>query len=389
MPIGLTDDQRLLLESAERFFSRAYDFNARQKIVEHDPGFLPGHWKETTELGWLAAPFPEELGGLGLGIFDMALVMQAIGRHLFVSPYFSSVQLAARLAARRCDRDRASDLIAPVLAGRGHLALAFAEPRSRFDLCVVDTTATRTPAGFVLSGKKRLVLWAEVADKILVTARTGGARKETAGISLFEVEKTAEGVSERRYRTVDGHRASDMQFDNVQLPPEALLGELDSAYDDLEATCDEAAVLVAAEAVGCMAALHDMTLDYVKQREQFGRPIGKFQVVQHRMVDINIEHETSEAITFAAADHFDRGVDPAQRGRLASSAKAQTGWSGKFVGEEAVQLHGAIAMTNDLPIGHYMKRLTAIGMMFGDSAYHVRRFQALDDLTAIVEERPR
>ena len=378
MPIGLTDEQRILRESAERFFASSYDFATRQRVVAGEVGFEHAHWRRLVELGWTAAPFAPALGGLGLGLFESAIIMRAIGASLFASPYFPSLQLAGRLVARRCATEHARALLAPVISGHRHLALATSEPRSRFEARIVDTTATATTGGYAISGEKRVVAWAEAADRIVVTARTAGGRAETRGISLFVIDRDAAGVSEKRYRTVDGHRASDIRLDGVRVPPDALLGEPDTAFDDLETVCDHASVLLAAEAVGCMSALRSRTLDYVKQREQFGRPIGKFQAVQHRLVDIDVEHDTAEAIAFAAAEHIDRGADAAQRARLASSAKAQVGWSGQFVGEEAVQLHGAIAMTNDLPVGHYLKRLTAIGVAFGDSAYHVRRFQSLD-----------
>lgn len=382
MPVGLTDEQRILRESAERFFTSSYDFATRQRAVAGEVGFEHAHWRRLVELGWTAAPFAPALGGLGLGLFDSAIIMRAIGASLFASPYFTSLQLAGRLVARRCATERARDLLAPVISGHRHLALASSEPRSRFEARIVDTTATATAGGYAISGEKRVVAWADAADRIVVTARTAGGRTETRGISLFVIDRDAAGVSEKRYRTVDGHRASDIRLDGVRVPPDALVGEPDTAFDDLETVCDHATVLLAAEAVGCMAALRGRTLDYVRQREQFGRPIGKFQAVQHRLVDIDVEHDTAEAIVFAAAEHIDRGASAAQRARLASSAKAQVGWSGQFVGEEAVQLHGAIAMTNDLPVGHYLKRLTAIGVAFGDSAHHVRRFQSLDDFSA-------
>lgn len=379
MPIGLTDEQNILADASTRFLTQDYDFDTHQRLVETELGFDPDHWKRVVDLGWVAAPIPESLGGLGLGLFDCALIMRAIGKSLFVSPYFSTVHLAARLIVRRGTSEQAADLLESVLAGTSHIALGLAEPRARFDLSTVDTTATKCDGGFRVNGRKRAVLWAEAADRVLVPARVAGQRSDKHGLLLLAIDKSSDGFTEKSYRTVDGQRASEIDMSSVFVPEDGVIGEDDNLYEDLQSACDEATVLIAAEAVGCISALRDQTLAYLKQREQFGRPIGKFQAVQHKMVDMDIAHDTVESIVFAAADHFDRGVGEDQRARLASAAKAQAGWSGQFVAETAIQLHGAIGMTNDLPIGHYLKRLTTIGVMLGDSAYHVRRFGRLDD----------
>ncbi|MEO1191851.1 MAG: acyl-CoA dehydrogenase family protein [Pseudomonadota bacterium] len=377
MLVGLTEDQALLRDSLTRLLDRIYPFETRKERVASEAGFAEADWQELVDLGITAAPFPEAMGGLGLGQSDLCVIQQGLGSHNLVSPYLSSVVLAGGLLAQAAP-ERAADLLGPVIAGRQHLALAYAERGSRYSLCHVTTRAERDGSGYRLEGRKTAVLWAQAAGRLLVSARSSGAAGERDGISLFLVDPQAEGVSLRPYATNDGHRAAEVFFSGVQLPADSLLGQEDTALPLIEAACDRAALALAAEALGCCLSLNAETLDYVRQRQQFGRPIGKFQVVQHACAYMSIQADTLEATVFAAAQHADRQVDLATQRRLVSTSKAQAGWSGRFIGETALQLHGGIGMSADLPIGHFLKRLSAIRVLFGDPDYHVRRVKQLD-----------
>lgn len=374
MPIGLTSDQRLLQESASRFVREAYSFERRQQLVASETGHDPEHWRSFAELGWLAAPFAEEHGGLALSAFELAVLTEQLGRGLYVGPYWSSVIFAGGLVERLAEAGRSAELLAPVIDGSGHLSLAWMERSSRYSLERVETTAVRDGQGFVLTGEKILVPWAHLADVVLVTARLADA---PGGLSVFAVPRQSEGIREHRFAANDGNRASNLSFESVRLEAEALIGPPGAATDAVLDAADAATLALAAEATGCVSALHDQTLAFIKQREQFGRPIGKFQVVQHAMVDINIQHQTLQSMTFAAAQHMDLDIPRDEKQRMVSTAKAHAEWYGRPAAEAAFQLHGAIAMSAELPIGHYLKRLTAINTLLGDADHHMRRFQAL------------
>jgi alkylation response protein AidB-like acyl-CoA dehydrogenase len=269
-----------------------------------------------------------------------------------------------------------TDYLTGVIDGSRQGALAFAEPQGRFNLADLTTTATPTDSGFVLNGFKCVVLNGPAADFFIVSARTDGAQRDETGVSLFVVAADAVGISRRDYPTVDAFRASEVTFDGVSLEESALLGVMGQGYAVLEQVIDEGILAVGSEAVGCMEVLYKATVEYCKTREQFGQPIGKFQVLQHRMVDMFMEHEQSKSLMFMAAMRMDEGYTDEAR-KAVSAFKVQVGKSGRFVGQGAVQLHGGMGMTDELSVGHYFKRLTVIDTLFGNVDFHLKRFGAL------------
>ncbi|HYB58462.1 MAG TPA: acyl-CoA dehydrogenase family protein [Alphaproteobacteria bacterium] len=377
MDFSLSEEQRLLAESVARFLEKEYPFEKRRALIASELGFSRDVWRQFAELGWLGIGSPEEAGGLGGGAVESAIVMEGIGRHLVVEPYFSTVILGAGLLRQ------AGPKLAPLLAelgeGRLMLALAHTEPKARFDLAHVETRAERAGGSFKLSGHKAVVLGAASADHLIVSARTSGAVAEAAGITLFLVPKSAGGLSLLPYRTACGQRAAEVKLAGVVVEAGQILGALDGAAVLLERTAEEALVALAAEAVGAMAALLAMTREYLKTRKQFGVPIGSFQVLQHRLVDMFMAHELARSTSEAAARVLgDAASLAADRARMAAAAKVQAGRAGRLVGQEAVQLHGGMGMTDELAVGHYFKRLTMIDAMFGNADHHQRRFAELE-----------
>lgn len=375
MDFSLSEEQRLLKDSVERFVADAYPFEKRRELAGSETGFGAENWARFAELGWLGLPFAEADGGFAGGGVDTMILMEAFGTGLVVEPYLSSVVLAGGLVARAGSEAQRGEILAPLIAGDLLLAFAYSEPQSRFDAADVITTAKAKDGGFVIDGRKSVVVHGGTADRMVVSARTAGGARDAAGISLFVVDPSAEGVEVRAYATVDGQRAAEVTLSGVRVGPDALLGEKDQAMAAIEATLDHAIAAVAAEAVGLMGVLHEDTLEYLKTRKQFGRPIGSFQVLQHRSVDMFMELEQARSMAALAAMRAD-DPDPAARRRDISAAKAQIGTSGRFVGQQAIQLHGGIGMTDELRISHYFKRLTAINMQFGDVDYHLDRMNA-------------
>lgn len=374
MDFSFTEEQTLLRNSVQRFIQDNYDFDSRQKIVHSDSGWNPDHWKAFAELGLLAAPFAEQYGGFGGGPVETMIVMEEFGRGLVVEPYLQTVILCGGLIDAAGSEKQKADLLPKIAGGELVLACAYAEPQGRYNLADLTTRAEKSGDGYVLNGQKAVVIGAPWADKLIVSARTGGNQRDADGVSLFIVDKGADGVSTRDYPTVDGQRASEIKFENVAIAADALLGTEGQGLSVLEAAIDRAIAGLCAEAVGCMRVLTDATVEYCKTRKQFGQPIGNFQVLQHRMVDMFMECEQSLSMTYMVNLKLDEGE--AERVKAASSAKAQIGKSGRFVGQQAVQLHGGMGMTDELNVGHYFKRLTMIDSQFGNVDYHLRRFAA-------------
>jgi alkylation response protein AidB-like acyl-CoA dehydrogenase len=381
MDFSLNEEQRLLGESVERFLEKEYSFEKRRGLLASELGYSRANWARFAELGWLGIATPEALGGLGGGAVESAIVMEALGRHLVLEPYFSSIILGASLlrqAGAGC-----APLLAELAGGRLMLALAHTEPKARFELAHVETRAERAGGGFKLSGYKAVVLDAPSADRLIVSARSAGGIAETSGITLFLVPASAAGVTMVPYRTSSGGRAAELRLAAVAVEPEVILGPLDGGYVLLARTAEEALAALAAEAAGAMAALLDMTRDYLKTRKQFGVPIGSFQVLQHRLVDMFTAHELARATSEAAARILDDAQSaPTYRARAAAAAKVQAGRAGRLVGEDAVQLHGGMGMTDELAVGHYFKRLATIDVLFGNADHHQRRFAALEAAVA-------
>jgi pimeloyl-CoA dehydrogenase small subunit len=373
MDFSFSDEQTLLQDSIERFIQNDYPFDARQKAIKQEPGFNPALWAQFAELGWLGVPFSEADGGFGGSALDTMIVMEQFGKGLVVEPFLATVVLAGgalKVAGNQAQKDT---YLTGIVDGSSQAALAFVEPQGRYNLADLTTTAQSSGDGWVLNGYKAVVLNGPSADFFVVSARTSGEQRDRAGVSLFLVAADAEGLSRRDYPTVDAFRASEVSFDNVQLGADALLGQAGEGFAALEQVIDEGILAVGAEAVGAMEVLYKDTVEYCKVREQFGQPIGKFQVLQHRMVDMFMEHEQSKSLVFMAAMRMDEGYGEEAR-KAASALKVQVGKSGRFVGQGAVQLHGGMGMTDELAVGHHLKRLLVLNTLFGDSEHHLRQY---------------
>lgn len=375
MDFSFSEEQGLLRDSLQSFLRDTYDADSRRKAVASEVGWRPDTWRALAQdVGVLGAALPEELGGLGGGPVDTLVVMTELGRALVVEPFLETVVIGAGLL-KRYDAPAAREAVEQIIAGDLITTLAWGEPASRYDVADISTTATKDGVGWRLDGRKSVVSAAPWASKLLVTARTGGGQRETQGVSLFLVDKGAAGVSTRDYPTVDGRRASEVSFEAVSLGADALLGAEGQALADVEAVLDEARAALCAEADGVLAELVRQTVDYTKQRKQFGRPIADFQVLQHRMVDMFISAEQSVSMTLMATLKLD--LPPAERAAAVSAAKAYVGRACTSVGQAAVQIHGGIGLTEELALSHYFKRATMIEQALGSSDFHLRRYQAL------------
>jgi pimeloyl-CoA dehydrogenase small subunit len=376
MDFSFSPEQTLLKDSVERFVLNDYGFDARQKLVRSELGYSKAHWQTFADLGWLGVPFAEADGGFGGGPIETMLVMEQIGRGLVAEPYLPTVVLvggALRLAGTAAQKQQ---ILAGIIGGKVQGAFAFAEPQGRFNLADLVTTAVRQGNGWRLDGAKCVVLNAPSADVLLVSARTGGAQRDPKGITIFLVDAKTKGLTRRDYPTVDGLRASEVTLKNVSVGTDAVVGVVDGGLPLLQRVIDEGTAAIGAEAVGAMEVLYKTTVEYSKTRVQFGQPIGKFQVLQHRMVDMFMEYEQSKSLMYMAAMRLEEGYGRDAQ-RAVSAFKVQVGKSGRFVGQNAVQLHGGMGMTDELSVGHYFKRLTTIDTMFGNVDFHLKRFGAL------------
>lgn len=375
MDFSFTDEQTLLEESVARFIQNDYGFETRQQVVKGELGYNADHWSTFAELGWLGVPFTEEEGGFGGGAVETMLMMENFGRGLLIEPYLATIVLAGGAIKYAGNTEQKAAWLPGLIDGSKQAAFAYAEPQGRFNLADLATRATEQGEGYVINGHKAVVLNGPAADLLVVSARTAGEQTDADGVSLFVLDANTAGVTRRDYPTVDGARAAEVSFENVAVPADALLGPAGSALNVIERVIDDGILAVGAEAVGCMEVLYKDTVEYCKTREQFGQPIGKFQVLQHRMVDMFMEHEQSKSMMFMAAMRLDEGYDAAAQ-KAVSAFKVQVGKSGRFVGQSAVQLHGGMGMTDELNIGHYFKRLTIIDTLFGNVDYHLKRFGA-------------
>ena len=374
MDFSFTDEQRQLRETLARFLAARYGFEARQKVLRSEAGWRPEIWKALAEeLGILGVALPEEVGGFGGGPVDNMIVMEELGRALVVEPYLETVVIAAGLL-RRAGGEAATALIESIIAGEAIFAFGWSEPGTRTDAADVSTMARRDGGGWKLSGRKAVVVGAPWATHLLVTARTSGAQRDQQGVSLFLVDPKAGGVAMREYKTVDGRRAAEITFDDVALGAEALLGDEGGALPPVEAVLDEARAAICAEALGVMSELQRQTVDYVGQRKQFGVPIGKFQVLQHRLVDMFMAQEQSVSMTYMAT--LKLAEDAPARMKAVSAAKAFVSKSCRFVGQNAVQTHGGIGLTDELALSHYFKRASMIEGELGSYDWHLARYQA-------------
>ena len=382
MDFDLNDEQRQLKDSVDRLLADTYgDLAVRMGYMKEPKGYKAALWQQYAELGLLGVPFAEEHGGLGQGLTETMIIAEAFGRALAIEPYLATVVLAGGVLRHAGNTALLQELVPAVVEGKLTLALAHQERQARFDLADVATTARADgKGGYTLEGEKVVVLAGDSADKLIVTARVSGSRADRSGIGLFLVDAKANGVTRRGYPTQDGQRAADVTLSAVRVGTEAVVVGPDKGLQVLERAADEAIAALSAEAVGAMAGLHELTVDYLKTRKQFGVPIGSFQVLQHKAVDMLTALEEARSMAFYATM---MAADPnaTERRKAIAAAKVQIGRSARFVGETAVQLHGGIGMTMEYKAGHYFKRLTMIDMAFGDSDHHLRELTKMGGLS--------
>jgi alkylation response protein AidB-like acyl-CoA dehydrogenase len=377
MDFELSEEQRQLSDSVGRYLADHYDFESRKKILQSGCGASDAVWKQLAELGVLSIPFSEAAGGFGGGAVDLMSTMQAMGSALVVEPVLATV-LAGRLIDRTGSASQKAAILPQVVDGTHRLAFAHGEDGARYRLAQVATAAVRSGDGWVLSGVKRVVVGAPLADLMVVSARTSGRPGDAQGISLFVVAADAKGVSTTPYRNVDNQRAADVRLDGVVVRADALLGAEGAALPAIEEATDFATALQCAEAVGAMQFANDTTLEYLKTRKQFGQPIGAFQALQHRMVEMFVTLEQARSMSYLACSKVDTVTDPVERGRFVSAAKIKIADACRQVSQESIQLHGGMGMTEEMKVSHTFRRLTTIGQQFGDADHHLERFAALD-----------
>ena len=369
MDFTYTEIQTMLADSVGKFIDNEYDFDTRQAYAGSDKGYSEEVWSTFAELGWTAVPFSEEDGGFGGGPTDVMVLMQSLAPGLVVEPYLANVILAGGILRRAASPDQKERWLQAIIGGELQATLAFNEPQARYDLASVHTTATPDGDDWVLNGTKGLVLNGGTADLLIVPARTAGATVDEDGITLFAIDADAAGVSRNAYATVDGLRAAEITLDGLRAGADAVVGEVGKGFGALDATIDDATLAVCAEAVGIMYVLKDKTVEYSKNRKQFGVPIGSFQELQHRMVDMLMACEQAQSLLMWSVMKRDAEGDHCKR--AVSSIKYLIGTEGKKLGEDAVQIHGGMGVTWDLDVAHYFKRLTTICTLFGNADWHL------------------
>jgi alkylation response protein AidB-like acyl-CoA dehydrogenase len=379
MDFTLTKEQELLRDGLAKFLANRYDLATSRASAKTGAGWQPKIWHSfAEELGILGATLPESDGGIGGGPVELMIVTEALGHALVVEPFIDTVVFGAGLL-HRGGGERAAAVLEQIIAGEAVTAFAAIEPSSGYNYSDVTTTARKDGDSWIINGSKEVVSSAPLANHLLVTARTDGDRRDTDGISLFLVDfdssAPADGLTVQSYRTIDDRQASDVTFTDVRVPADALIGAEGRAWDSIDRAVDEATAAIASEAVGLMRKVLTDTVEYAKQRQQFGQAIGSFQALQHRMVDMYMELEQSTAAVYLAVLNLDG--DRLDRALAVSAAKATIGRSARFIGQNAVQLHGGMGMTEELAIGHYFKRLTAIEYEFGSADQHIARYAAL------------
>ncbi len=372
MDFDLSEEQRLLKESVDGLLGNSYDFDARKKYMAEKGGWSKAVWGKFAEQGLLGLPFAEDDGGFGAGAIETMIVMEALGKALLLEPYLATVVIGGGFLRRGGSAEQKAAYIPAIIDGSKTFAFAQLEKNSRYDLGDVSTSAKKKGDAYVIDGEKFVVLNGESADVLVVTARTKGGQRDANGIGVFLVPGNAKGVAKKGYPTQDGLHAADITFTGVEVGADAAIGDPENGLALIERVVDDARIALCAEAVGVMDELLKSTVEYLKTRKQFGVPIGSFQTLQHRAADmfVALEQARSMAMFAAMAGDFD---DAKERATAVAAAKVQIGKSGKFVGQQSIQLHGGIGMTMEAKIGHYFKRLTMIENTFGDTDYHLRR----------------
>jgi len=375
MDFSFNEEQTLIQRQVAQFIQRDYEWEKRQALAKSELGFSSENWKIFADLGWLGISLSEESGGFGGSALETMIIMEEFGKGLVVEPFLETIVLCAGLIDSCGNKDQKSEILKKVISGEMHLALGFVEPQSRFNLADVTTEAKKKGDGFVLNGFKSVVMNGPSANNIIISARISGKQSEEEGISLFVVDPKLEGVSLRNYPTVDGRRASEITLENVDVSSSCLLAEEGKGFKELEKAIDSATLAICAEAIGAMEVLYKTTVEYTKIRKQFGQAIGKFQVLQHRMVDMFMEYEQSKSLLYMATI---KQAEKAEDSKKAiSGLKYQVGKAAKFIGQQAVQLHGGMGVTDELNVGHFFKRLTTIITIFGNTDYHLKRYSQL------------
>ena len=372
MDFDLSDEQRLLKDTVTRLMADRYAFDQRRQYLRTPEGYSTAVWSQYADLGLLGLPFGEEYGGFGGGAQEIMLIMQAFGHALVLEPYFATVVLAGTALQQAGSGSQKSAVLPAIAEGRMKLAFAHSERQARYDLADVITTAKRSGNGWVLDGAKSVVIHGDSADKLVVSARTSGERHDEDGVTLFLLDVNAPGVARRGYATRDELRAADIALGNVQVGDDDVLGEVGKGLTVVQRVVETGIAATAAESVGAMEAMHSMTLEYSKTREQFGKPIGSYQVVQHRLADMFMTMEQGRSMAMLATMMVDH-TDDAERAHRMAMAKVGVGQAGRYVSQSAIQMHGGIGMTEEYAVGHYFRRCMVIERLFGDTAYYLQK----------------
>ena len=375
MDFTFNEEQSLIQDQVDQFIQKEYDWETRQSLSNSDLGFGQDNWQKFAELGWLGISVSEDSGGFGGSAIESMLIMEAFGKGLVVEPFLETMIMSGGIIDDHGSIEQKSALLEPAIAGDMQLALAYAEPQSRFNISDVVTEAKAEGENFILNGYKSVVMNGPSANKIIVSARTSGSQLDENGITLFVIDSDTSGLNKTDYKTVDGRRASDLTIENLSVSQDDIIGELDAGFKILDSAIDKAILAISAEAVGAMEVLYKATVEYAKTREQFGTAIGKFQVLQHRMVDMFMEYEQCKSLLYMATMKHEEGAVDSKK--AISGLKYQVGKAGKFIGQQAVQLHGGMGVTDELNVGHYFKRLTTVGTIFGNTDYHLKKYTSL------------
>ncbi len=381
MDFSLTEEQQMLKDSVAKYVQNDYDFTTRRKSAASATAISRDVWETFASLGWLTIPFAEEVGGIGGTIVDVSVIMEEFGRGLVVEPYVPTVLLGGELIACSGAKELQSTWLEKIMTGQSQAAFAYHEPQSRFQLNDVVTRAEKVAQGFCITGKKAVVFNGAEADIIIVSARTSGQQFDESGITLFAIDANdaalvKQALVKQEYRLMDGQKVADIELNGVVVAANSVVGEIDQGYQFMKPIIDRATIAVCAEALGIMEKLYKTTVQYSKTREQFGQPIGKFQALQHRMVDMFIAHELAKSVVLRAVCACHDNAETLQSDIAAM--KVMVGKCAELIGREAIQIHGGMGITDELDVGHYVKRLLMIEVMFGNSAHHQQIFSKLN-----------
>ena len=372
MNFELSEEQKMIQQSVERFVQENYDLPKRVEISSKDPGYNKDYWGSMAELGWLGLPFNEEDGGFGGNQIDTLVIMEQFGKGLVLEPFLANVVLGGGAIQMGGSEELKKEILPSLIEGTKQVTLAYAEQQSRFDLEDVATSARLDGDKYIINGQKSMVLNAESADHLVIVTRTSGGQVDEEGITLFLVDSDTKGLEKLNFPTVDGLRASEITLENVEVGTERIIGDIDKGFEILKAVSNNGILALCAEAVGAMEILYKDTVEYTQQREQFDHPLSDFQVLQHRMVDMFMEYEQCKSLLFRAT--METIQDPEMAQKTIHALKHLIGKSGIFVGENAVQLHGGMGVTEELRIGHFFKRLLVIDSQFGNADFHLDKF---------------